>query len=107
VQPLAREKAWSDIEPAPLLEKPRLLLELIVRRLAELGLLPPAGALTVRELARVARLPEADDRTRLSELAGTAERVRYSARAIEPTALEESIAHGRELLERLDTRSPQ
>jgi hypothetical protein len=107
VQPLAREKAWSDIEPAPLLEKPRLLLELIVRRLAELGLLPPAGALTVRELARVARLPQADDRTRLSELAGTAERVRYSARALEPTALEESIAHGRELLERLDTRSPQ
>jgi hypothetical protein len=33
--------------------------------------------------------------------------VRYSARAIEPTALEESIARGRELLERLDTRSPQ
>jgi hypothetical protein len=97
---------WSDIERAPLTEKPRLLLELIVRRLSERGYLPPAGALTVRELTRAARLPEPDDRTRLSELAMAAERVRYSARDIEPTALDEPVARGRELLDRLDASTP-
>jgi hypothetical protein len=107
VQPLTQEKAWSDIERAQLLEKPRLLLELVVRRLGERGYLPPAGALTVRELTRVARLPEPDDRTRLSELATAAERVRYSARGLEPTALEESIVRGRELLDRLDASAPR
>jgi hypothetical protein len=91
-----------DLEQAPLLDKPRLLLERIVRRLAERGYLPPAGALTVRELTQVAKLPESDDRARLSELATTAERVRYSAREMEPAVVEESVARGSELLARLD-----
>jgi hypothetical protein len=99
--------AWSDIEPAPLSDKPRLLLELIVRRLSERGYLPPAGALTVRELAKAARLPESDDRARLAELALAAERVRYSAREIESAALDESVARGRELLDRLDASTPR
>jgi hypothetical protein len=102
VQPTARDKAWNDIERALLLDKPRLLLELIVKRLGERGLLPPAGALTVRELTRVARLPEPDDRSRLAEVAGAAERVRYAARALGTTALERSVTRGRELLDRLD-----
>jgi hypothetical protein len=94
--------AWSDVERAALPDKPRLLLELIVRRLSERGYLPPAGALTVRELTRAARLPESDDRARLTELALTAERVRYSAGELESAALDESVARGRELLDRLD-----
>lgn len=98
----APRMAWSDIERAPLPEKPRLLLELIVRRLSDRGYLPPAGALTVRELTRVARLPEPDDRTRLSELALAAERVRYSAGELESGALDKSVTRGRELLDRLD-----
>jgi hypothetical protein len=96
------EQAWSDFERSPLLEKPRLLLDLIVRRLGEQGRLPPAGALTVRELTKVAQLPEPDDRARLRELATAAERVRYSARQLEPAVLEESVVRGRELLGRLD-----
>jgi hypothetical protein len=99
--------AWSDIERAPLRDKPRLLLELIVRRLSDRGNLPPAGALTVRELARAARLPEPDDQTRLFELALAAERVRYSAGELESAALDESIARGRELLDRLDASTPR
>ena len=99
--------AWSDIErsskPA---ERPRLLLELIVRRLSDRGLLPPAGALTVRELTRTARLPEAGDRSRLTALALAAERVRYSAREFESAGLDESISQGRELLDRLDASAP-
>ncbi len=96
------QEPWSDIERRPLLEKPRVLLELIVRRLAERGYLPPAGALTIRELTRVARLPQPEDRARLWELAAAAERVRYSAEKPTPAALEESVVHGRELLNRLD-----
>ena len=97
---------WSDIESAPLPDKPRLLLELIVRRLSNRGYLPPAGALTLRELTKAARLPEPDDRTRLSELALAAERVRYSAGEIESATLDQSVARGRELLDRLDASTP-
>lgn len=101
-QPPARDKKWADIEHALLLDKPRLLLEILVKRLSELGYLPPAGALTARELTRVARLPEPGDRTRLEELAIAAETVRYAAREPEAAALEGSIERGRELLSRLD-----
>ena len=102
----APRMTWSDIERAPLPEKPRLLLELIVRRLSDRGYLPPAGALTVRELTKVARLPEPDDRTRLSDLALAAERVRYSAGDLESEALDKSVTRGRELLARLDSSNP-
>jgi hypothetical protein len=98
----APHTAWSDIERAPRPDKPRLLLGMIVKRLSDRGHLPPAGALTVRELTKAARLPEPDDRTRLSELALVAERLRYSARELESTAVDESVARGRELLDRLD-----
>jgi hypothetical protein len=102
VQSRVPQQSWSDIDQLPLLDRPRSLLELIVRRLGERGALPPAGALTVRELTRLAQLSEPEDRTRLVELGAAAERVRYSAREIEPTALEQSVARGRELLDRLD-----
>lgn len=93
---------WNDIEQAQPGERPRLLLELIVRRLGDRGFLPPAGALTVRELTRSARLPEADDRSRLTDLALTAERVRYAAAEAQTGGLDGPVARGRELLERLD-----
>jgi hypothetical protein len=99
--------ALSDIEGAALSDKPRLLLELIVRRLSDRGRLPPSGALTVRELTRAAQLPEPDDRARLSELALVAERVRYSAQDLESATLDESVARGRELLDRLDASTPR
>lgn len=93
----------GDIEQTPLRDRPRLLLELIVRRLSDRGLLPPAGALTIRELTRAARLPEAQDRSRLEELALAAERVRYSRAGLQPDSLEEPVAGGRVLLDRLET----
>jgi hypothetical protein len=93
---------WSEIERAPPGERPRLLLDLIVRRLSDRGLLPPAGALTVRELTRSARLPDADDRSRLTELAFTAERVRYAAADAQGGGVDRPVARGRELLQRLD-----
>lgn len=114
--------SWSAIEQAPLRERPRLLLEAIIRRLSNRGFLPPAGALTVRELSGAARLPEAEDRSRLAELALAAEWVRFAAagaQALDARApgmeaagaqsagaradgLDQPIARGRELLSRLD-----
>jgi len=104
--------SWSAIEQAPIRDRPRLLLEAIIRRLSDRGFLPPAGALTVRELTRVARLPEADDRSRLAELALAAEWVRYSDSRVQfagglsagahADALDQPITRGRELLNRLD-----
>jgi hypothetical protein len=97
---------WSDVEKSSPLERPGLLLGLIARRLGERGFLPPAGALTVRELTRNVRLPESEDRARLEDVAVTAERVRYSARTIDPAAVEESVARGRELLAHLEALAP-
>jgi hypothetical protein len=96
------EGGWSDIAGASSLDKPRLLLKLIVARLSGLGLLPPSGALTVRELARAARLGDAEDRSRLTDLAVAAERVRFSAREVPVASLEASVSRGHELLVRLD-----
>jgi hypothetical protein len=93
---------WYDIEQAQPGDRPGLLLELIVRRLSDRGFLPPAGALTVRELTRSARLPEADDRLRLMELALASERVRYAAAEARGGGLDGAVARGRELLARLD-----
>jgi hypothetical protein len=94
--------SWRDIERATLSDRPRLLLELIVRRLSDRGALPPSGALTVRELTRAVQLPEAEDRSRFAEVAQAAERVRYSSVEPQAAGLDKPIARGRELLERLE-----
>ncbi len=90
------------IEAAAPAERPRLLLELIVARLAALERLPPARALTVRELQRAARLADAVDRARLAELGEACERLRFSGRELAPETLGGALARGRELLEGLD-----
>jgi hypothetical protein len=72
-----------------------------LRRLSERGILPPSGALTVRELTRAARFPEREDEARLSDLALAAERVRYSADTASES-LREPLARGQELLDRLE-----
>jgi hypothetical protein len=104
---LESKSQWSDFENAPLGERPRLLLGLIVRRLGDRGFLPPARALTVRELTQAARLPESDDRARLTDLALAAERLRYSAHDVAAESLREALARGKELLDRLDASVPR
>ncbi|MGH8276411.1 MAG: DUF4129 domain-containing protein, partial [Steroidobacteraceae bacterium] len=94
--------SWADIEQATVAQQPRLLLELIVARLAAQERLPPARALTVRELLRAARLADGADRQRLAELAAACERVRFSARRPPPEALAAALQRGRELLAGLD-----
>lgn len=90
--------ASQEVEQANLLHQPRLLLELIAARLAEQDRLPPARALTVRELARAARLPDAADRARLEALGAACERVRFSDQEVAPQVLAGALAQGRELL---------
>jgi hypothetical protein len=96
---------WNDIERATFRHRPRLLLELIAARLTEESCLPPAGGLTVRELARAARLPDEKDRERLAELALASERVRFSDVEVPADNIEAAVEGGRKLLERIAARS--
>jgi len=91
----------ATIEAASPAERPRLLLELIAARLARLGRLPPARALTVREFLRAAHLTDAGDRARLAELAQVSEQLRFSGRALPPETLAAALTRGRELLDGL------
>ena len=88
----------QDVDRAGVLQQPRLLLELIVTRLAEQERLPATRALTVRELVRAARLPDAADCVRLQALGAACERVRFSDREIPTAALAAALTQGRELL---------
>lgn len=78
-------------------DRPRLLLELILRQLTAQRRLPPARALTVRELQRAAQLPEAA-RAPLAELAAACEQLRFGAQEPPPAALAAVTAEGVELL---------
>jgi hypothetical protein len=99
-----RELTWNDIDGAALRHKPRLLLELIVGRLAESGCLPPGRGLTVRELIQAARLSEAADREGLAEVALAAEQVRFSDVELPAENIESAVDSGRKLLERMTAR---
>jgi hypothetical protein len=97
---------WQLLEASAPSERPRVLLELIAARLADQQRLPPARALTVQELQRAARLPDAVDRARLAELAAASERLRFSGRVLPAEALAAALARGRELLEGLEGVRP-
>ena len=57
------------------------------------------------ELARAAQLADAEDRSRLLEVALAAERLRYARELAPPAGLAPVIERGRELLERLGASS--
>ncbi|MHA4874952.1 DUF4129 domain-containing protein, partial [Enterococcus faecium] len=86
-------------------ERPRFLLERVLSRLNERGVLPAPGALTVRELMSSARLAVPADRDRLSNLALTAERVRYSGGTPGTAEIDGPVSGGRVLLNRLEAGS--
>jgi hypothetical protein len=89
----------SEIERAPLIERPRMLLELIASKLTAIRRLPPASAMTVRELSKAVKLEGTQDRERLTSLAMTAERARYADSDVPTDVLESAYVRGRELLE--------
>jgi hypothetical protein len=96
----------QQIQSLPPTEQPRLLLELIIRRLREQERLPPARALTVHELLRVARLTQEPDRARFATLAAASEAVRFAADRLPPERLMDALQRGRELLSALEAPSP-
>src|SRR5579863_3708635 len=81
-------------------ERPRLLLELILRQLTVQRRLPPTRALTLQELQRTAQLPSSA-RARLAELAAACEQLRFAAQEPPPAALAAAAARGAELLRML------
>jgi len=87
-----------DLDAAEPSVQPALLLELIAARLAAQQRLPPARALTVRELVARARLRDEAERARLAALAAVSERLRYAAGGVPRPALEAALTGGRELL---------
>jgi hypothetical protein len=100
-----RSIEWEDVQNALPAERPRLLFQLIAARLVASGSLPPADGLTVRELVRVARLPNSADRDLLVDIALAAERVRFSGDHVPTDSIEVALAHGRMLLEHLEARA--
>ncbi len=86
-------------------EQPALLLQLIAERLTAQGRLPPARALTARELLRGVRLADDSERATLAELAVTSEQLRFSTRDLPAANLASAVAAGRDLLTRLATSS--
>jgi len=98
----AADVTLTDIERAPAAEQPVLLLQLIAARLVRQRRLPPADALTVRELTGLARLPAEADRERLADLAAASERLRFADREPPPQMLADALARGRELLRALE-----
>jgi len=92
----------QQVDEASSSQQPRLLLELIMARLRAQQRLPPAGALTVHELTRAARLADEADRGRLGALAAACERLRFAAREVPAAMLAAALARGRELLGSLD-----
>ena len=101
--PSAEPAGLEQIARATPAEQARMLLEFIARRLAEQQRLPPARALTTRELTQRARLPEAEHAS-LAELASVCERVRFSGREVPGPSLAEAIIRGKGLLAALDLR---
>jgi hypothetical protein len=97
-----RALQWSDVQGAPMEDRPRLLLELITSRLVEQGRLPPADGLTVRELVRSAALGGGPDGEWLMEVALAAERIRYSGEQACDDSIQRIMERGRLLLGHID-----
>jgi hypothetical protein len=93
---------WSDVETAPLAERPGLVLRILLDLLTRARRLPPADGLTARELGALAELPGAQDRERFRELALVAERARYAGAAPPASAIEAVVTYARELASRLE-----
>ena len=98
--------ALEDIERAAPERQPGLLLELIAVRLTEQERLPPARALTGRELEQRARLPDAASRSRLVELVQVCERLRFSGERVSAARSAAALRTGRMLLAALDAPLP-
>ena len=100
----------AGIDEAAQPQQPGLLLERITLRLAEQDRLPPARALTGRELLQRAHLDDERGHARLAQLLSVCEHVRFSGREVGAASLGAAIESGRLLLATLEapaTRPPR
>jgi hypothetical protein len=79
-------------------EQPALLLQLIATVMAARALLPPARALTARELAQRAQLADPAARAQLLQLVEVCERIRFADEDVGEKARALALAGGRALL---------
>jgi hypothetical protein len=93
-----RRLLLADVLAAPLAERPGMLLRLLGEALSRAQRLPPADGLTVGAFVQRARLDAEAERVALARVAGTAEQVRYAARAPGDEAIEEAVSTARDLL---------
>jgi hypothetical protein len=101
----ARARATLSLEAlgrAALAEQPALLLELIADKLVAQQRLPPARALTARELTRGALFPQESARVPLAELVTVCEHVRFSDQPVSAASLSAALHGGRRLLAMLE-----
>lgn len=96
-----RRLMLADVFDAPLADRPGMLLKLLGEALVRTRRLPAADGLTASALVRRAQLELEDDRAALARVAGTAEQVRYGARAPGDDALEGAVTAARDLLGKL------
>lgn len=100
------ERALRELERRDPREQPALLLQLIAERLTAQGRLPPARALTARELLHDARLDDESEHDALSEVAFVSEQLRFSTRDFAPAGIASAVAAGRRVLGRLARAAP-
>jgi len=96
-----RRLVLEDVFAAPLAERPGMLLRLLGEALARDHRLPAADGLTATAMVRQARLDADGDRAALSQVARTAEQVRYAPRPPADEALEGAVSDARSLLGKL------
>jgi Domain of unknown function (DUF4129) len=88
----------EDIERAAPAQQPALLLAFITLQLIAQERLPPARALTARELARRARLPDQSGHASLAQLLTVCERIRFSGTEVDAESRASALRSGRALL---------
>jgi len=99
---IERDVNLEEVDPR---ERPRLLLERILRALVEYRQLPPPRAMTIRELSSAANLSGAGERRSFENLARLAERLRFSGAEVGGDSLTEVLGEGGELLNRVSARA--
>lgn len=96
-----RPLTLADLDRADLRDKPAMLLELLLRRLASAGLMTRRPASTHRDLSRDSTCLAGSDAVVLARLADSAERVRYGDVAPDPGSIDELVTRGVAMFRRL------
>jgi hypothetical protein len=100
-----RRLMLADVLAAPPSERPGMLLKLLGEALTRAHRLPASEGLTAAAIARRANLDTEADRDDLTQVAVTAESVRYSPLTPDDEALDRAVVNARRLLGRV-ARAP-